>query len=418
MLGVLLGSATQLFSYKIIWIFVATLILGILLRLRAGRIFLVLFILLGAIYFHVFDYFQKHPTPVFDQKIKFHATVEKVDPKINGQELTVKTDSPEIKLKIETFRYPAFNYGDYIKVEGKISKSKSEFINGVVYKPSIKLIESGRGWLIKKYLLKIRNDFENNLKKVLPYNQAVFLSGLTVGGRSEFSKELEEQFRQSGTLHLVALSGFNILIIVNYLGAFFLLFVSRRRAIFLTCFSIILFVLMTGAEASIIRAAIMGFIVILAEQSGRLFNIRNAITTAALIMVLFNPKVLVFDLGFQLSFLALMGIVYLKPILEGYLPKLLKKKLWLKDEILTTVSAEAVVLPVLFLKLGYASPWGIISNPLIALFIPLTMGLGFLTGAAGFISYYLSLPLGWLVNILLTYELAVIKVTSMLGGYF
>src|SRR3989344_5818933 len=303
LLGILFGSATQFFSYKIIWVSVATLVVAILLRLRTGRIsFLILFIFIGAIYFYIFDYFQKHPLPIFDQKIKFHATVEKVDLKIDGQELIVKTDLPEIKLKIETFRYPTFSYGDYIEVEGKINKSKSEFINGVIYKPSITLIENGRGFFIKEQLLKIRNGFENNLKKVLPYNQAVFLSGLTVGGRSEFSKELEEKFRQSGTLHLVALSGFNILIIITYVGAFFRLFFSRKKSLWLTSVFIILFVMMTGAEASIIRAAIMGFIVILAEQSGRLLNIRNTIMAAALVMVLFNPKFLVFDLGFQLSF--------------------------------------------------------------------------------------------------------------------
>ncbi|MEK7114931.1 MAG: ComEC/Rec2 family competence protein [Patescibacteria group bacterium] len=409
LLGVLFGSATQDFSYKLVWVLVVILIFAILLRLRRSRIFFVLFVFIGAIYFYVFDYLQTHPVPVFDQKIKFYATVKKVDLKINGQELVVKTDTPEIKLKIETFRYPTFNYGDYIEVEGKISKNKSEFISGVLYKPKITLIKTGKGYWLKGELLKIRNGFENNLKKVLPYNQAVFLSGLTVGGKSEFSKELEEKFRKSGTLHLVALSGFNILIIVNYLGAFFRWFLSRRKAVWFTCISIILFVMMTGAEASIIRAAIMGFIVILAEQSGRLFNVRNAIAAAALIMVLFNPKILVFDLGFQLSFLALIGIVYLKPILEGYLPRFLQRKFLLKDEISTTISAEVVVLPVLFLKFGHTSPWGIISNPLIALFIPLTMGLGFLTGALGFISYYLSLPFGWLVNILLTYELEIIN---------
>ncbi len=217
LLGVLFGSATQNFSYKFIWILAATLVLFALLRLRAGvftpspnndlkshlrqsllgaGVYLLILFFIGALYFHIFDYFQKHPIPVFDQKIKFNATVEKVDLKIDGQELTVKTDSPEInpltqqrfltedrsllgagvKLKIETFRYPTFNYGDYVEVEGKINKSKSEFINGVVYKPSIKLIEGGHGFWLKSKLLKIRNDFENNLKKVLPYNQAVFLS--------------------------------------------------------------------------------------------------------------------------------------------------------------------------------------------------------------------------------------------------
>lgn len=405
LLGILLGTATNNFSYKIFYALIAAVLVAILLTIKEGHFnYLMIFILMGAVYFYFFDYWQKTPALIFDEKVKLESLVKKSDQTIDGQEVILNHPS----IKIKTLRYPEFDYGDRLLVEGKIKKAESPYFSGIMYRPQIKLLEKNNHWTFYGKLFELRKKFQGNLKKVMPYNQAVFLSGLTVGGKSEFSKELREKFKASGTLHLVALSGYNISIIVTYLGGFFAWFMSRRKSLWLSILFIILFVMMAGAEASIVRAAIMGMILVVAEQSGRLFSIRNALVAAALAMILVNPKVLVFDLGFQLSFLAIIGIAYLKPILD----RTLKKKFIGKKEILSTIAAETMVLPLLFLKLGQFTFAGIFSNPLIAYFLPLTMGLGFLTGAVGFISYYLSLPLAGLVNILLTYELAIINLTA------
>ena len=413
MLGVLLGSATNNFSYKILYTLLATILAAVFLRLKEGYLnYLVIFILVGAVYFYFFSYWQKIPSPVFNQKIKMEAVVKSSNLKIDGQELIVRPFDQDRgalpPIKIQTLRYPEYSYGDRIQVEGKIKKAESPYVVGIMYRPQISLVKANDSWMLYGTLFKIRKNFQENLKKVLPYNQAVFLSGLTVGGKSEFSKELQEKFRTSGTAHLVALSGYNITIIVTYLGGFFAYFCSRKKSLWLATLFIILFVIMSGAEASIVRAAIMGMILVVAEQSGKLFSVRNALTAAALVMVIVNPKVLVWDLGFQLSFLAMIGLAYI----QSFLNKKIKFKFWLKKEILQTISAETMVLPLIFLKMGQVTLAGIVTNPLIAYFLPLTMGLGFLTGAVGFLSYYLSLPIAGLVNILLTYELAVINLFS------
>jgi len=179
------------------------------------------------------------------------------------------------------------------------------------------------------------------LIRFLPFEEAAFLSGLTLGGRSDFSKNFKEAMKKSGTTHLVALSGYNITIIAWAMANFFAFFFKRKKVFALTTMAIIGFVIMTGAEASVTRAAVMGMLILLASQVGRIYDVRNALMLAGLVMVLLNPKILTYDLGFQFSFLALMGIVYLKPAIQkffnisedtGFLS--------LKDHFLNTTAAQ------------------------------------------------------------------------------
>ncbi len=214
----------------------------------------------------------------------------------------------------------------------------------------------------------------------------------------------------SGTTHLVALSGYNITIIAwAAMGIFGALF-RRRAAFFLTILFIIGFVLMAGAESSVVRAAIMGILALLAKEIGRIFDFRNAIIFAALIMVLFNPKVLVYDVGFQLSFLALLGIVYLRPVIQ----KISKMKdepgfLSWRDNLLTTASAQFAVAPLLIINFGVFSPTSLLANIIILETVPVAMALGFFVAAASFLSYYFSLVLSWLAFVLLRFEILVIQ---------
>lgn len=417
LLGVLLGSLTAGLPFKFFWILAVTAFLTMLLYWRDKQWnFLIFFILAGAIYLNFYQYFYQKSDLPLDQFVKITGLIEKADQTIDRQEILARDQKSLSLVKAIIFRYPNYHYGDLVVIEGKTKKSRSPFYQGLMFYPKINLVSSGNGWRLKTRLLNFKNQFQENLKKVLPYDKAVFLSGLTVGGRSEFSRELSEKFNLSGTTHLVALSGMNISIIVGYAAIFFGFFFSRRWTLPATVIFILLFVLMAGGEASIVRAAIMALIVVLAKSSGRNFSIRNGLMAAALVMILFDPRALVWDLSFQLSFAALMGIVYIKPWLERKfkLDKIERKSTrgFIKDAILVTISAELAVFPLLLLRLGRFSPWGLIANPLIEFFIPATMVLGFLTGLLGFISYHFSFLAAGLVNILLTYELAIIDLFS------
>src|SRR3989339_569191 len=150
--------------------------------------------------------------------------------------------------------------------------------------------------------------------------ESSLMAGLLYGARSGFSAQVNNDFSRAGITHIVAISGYNISVVSKILMSLLLLIgLNRRRAFWFAIFGIILFVIFTGASASVVRAGVMGVIVLLASQMGRLSRIGNILVFTAAVMLLFNPFVLVWDAGFQLSFLSTMGLVYLAPILIQYL---------------------------------------------------------------------------------------------------
>ena len=176
---------------------------------------------------------------------------------------------------------------------------------------------------------------------------------------------------------------------------------------------------MTGAEASVVRAAIMGLLLLLADKIGRVYDFKNAVTAAAVGMVLWNPKILAFDIGFQLSFAALLGIVYFRP----YLVKWLKMKevsgfLNWRDHFLNTTSAQIAVLPLLIYHFSFFSPFGILANVLILEFIPITMTLGFFIGIFSIFSYHLAWLLSFPASVFLGYELLMIDLWAQITKIF
>lgn len=377
---------------------------------------------LGAGYYFVFDYFQKDSNIIFGKKVEFSRVITEAEQRLNSQKLVLGD------IQVSTSRYPQFDYGDKIKLTGVIKAPEGEFKNyyekegiaGTVSFPQIELISKNNGSPVKAALFKIKSFFESSFKKVLPFEQATFLSGLTLGSTAEFSDEFKEKLRLTGTTHLVALSGYNISIIIRYVGGLFAAWwITKKLKLPLSVLVVIGFVVMTGAEPSVVRAAIMAMILLLADQIGRAAHIPNVIAAVALVMVLINPKILAFDIGFQLSFLALVGILYLEPWL--------RKRFKAKDEpgffgwrthFWTTTSAQLAVLPILIYHFGFVSPVSILTNVLLLEFIPVTMGLGFFIGFASIVSHWLAWTIALPAQAFLGYELGIIEIFSKLVSIF
>ena len=243
----------------------------------------------------------------------------------------------------------------------------------------------------------------------MPAEHAALASGLLLGERAEFTDEFEEAMRNSGTTHIVALSGYNIAILVVVISGIFSYLWNRRIAFYLSLLIIPGFVIMTGASPSVIRAGIMGLILLLAENQSRPYSPRNAIVLTALGMVLFNPRIGVDDVGFQLSFAALIGIIYLYPFLEKKFNIQSAGFLSWKKNALQTASAQIAVLPIILSTFGFFSPVALVSNVLILEFIPITMLITFVTIILGFVSFHLSLVIGWISSVFLGYEIFIIK---------
>ncbi|MDP3956421.1 MAG: ComEC/Rec2 family competence protein [bacterium] len=315
------------------------------------------------------------------------------------------------EVRIYADSYPEFSYGDQLSFSGTIQESNSGGFNFISF-PKINLIKTGQGSQIKQFLFAIKEKFTNSFQPLLPAEESALLEGLLTGGTAEFSPAFKDAIRQSGMSHIVALSGYNISVIGIALSFLLGFFLTPQKAFYFSVTAIILFVVMTGASASAVRAAIMGIILLIARRSGRLYNFRNSIVITAAIMALFNPQILAYDIGFELSFGALLGIIYIMPILEklfrvddvGFLS-------W-KANALTTLSSQIIVLPLLIYYFQQFNVFSILSNILILQAIPMTMLLGFFLGVVGFFSGPLGALVALPVSILLKYQIFVINFFS------
>jgi len=341
---------------------------------------------------------------------------------------------------VSTDLYPEFMYGDIIKITGKLEKPENyiklnenyssttdtgqvgnqfaggasfDYVSylgkdGIQYKidfAKTELISSGNGNLIKNFLFKIKNSFMSNLNITISAPEAPLLSGILLGSKSSMDKNISDIFRKAGLSHIVALSGYNITVVADAIMKMFS-FLPNAFGFVGGIVGIILFVIMAGASSTAVRAGVMALIVILAQITKRNYQAGRALIVAGLIMVIVNPKILVFDISFQLSFLATIAIIYVSPILKTKFI-FITEKAGLRDVISSTVSAQILVLPLILYKMGLLSLVALPANILVLAFIPSIMLFGFITGMLGFVWLPLSIPFAWISWILLAYVIYV-----------
>ena len=371
---------------------------------RAAIVVLVCVAVLGYFYFHLF---AAATVPSTADKT-FEALVARDPKRGDRQELTLSLRSPAAGSVVwYAPRYPAYAYGDVLRFSPEASVSL-RYGRYVLRGDAVRTAE-GAGNRLRGALYAFKRAFVGILEAALPREKAALLAGLTVGERGEFSDEFKEALRVSGTTHIVALSGYNIAIVALAAGALFSKFLARRPRFLVTLSVIAAFVIATGAEASVVRAGIMGAILLLAKDSGRIYSLRNAITATAFIMALVDPSVLIFDLGFQLSFLALLGIVFLVPRIEPLVLRIRGVPAVLKEHLATTAAAQLAVTPLLLMSFGSVSLFSLPANVLILGTVPLTMALGFLAGFAGLLHGALAGLFALPAGILLSYQIGTIE---------
>jgi len=358
------------------------------------------------------------------------------DTRQDSVKLKIKTekiflDQEERKIKgnvlVKTGLFPEYSYGDRLELDCELLRPEKveDFdyekylarydIYSLCYDPRIRLLEHGQGNIIMSYLLAGKGYFLATINKILPEPQAAFLGGVLIGARRSIPDDLNQAFNRTGTTHIIAISGYNITIIAMVLLALAKgLGISRKRSFWFIVAGISFFVVITGASASVVRAAVMGLIVLLAKQIGRMSRITNALVFTAVIMLFINPKILMFDAGFQLSFLSTMGLVYLSPILEKYFSRW-PELYGVKESFTTTLSAIIFTLPLIIFQFGRLSLVAPFVNILILPFIPLSMAIGFLAVVAGMIFWPLGWILGWLVWLVLSYIILVVGTFSNFG---
>ncbi len=233
----------------------------------------------------------------------------------------------------------------------------------------------GRGNDWRARLARARGDLVSRVQRQYHHPQSDLLAGILLGVQDTMSSELRQDFRATGTSHIVALSGFNVTIIITILSGTLTAVIGRRLAFWPTLGLVISFVIMTGASASVTRAAVMAVMVMVAQQSGRPIAPSRLLAYTFIIMTAVNPLIVRYDLGFQLSFLATVGLVYLSPGLTvrlGWIPAAAD----LRGNLSSTLAAMAATEPLLLWTFGRFSIVAPFVNIVVLPFIPLIMAIG------------------------------------------
>lgn len=233
--------------------------------------------------------------------------------------------------------------------------------------------------------------------------QASLLSGILVGNTDGMPPEAQANFQATGTTHIVALSGFNVTIIITLIGGWLARTIGRRWAWAPALVLIVTFVIMTGASASVVRAAVMTIVVQLGLFLGRPIAVGRLLAYAAMGMISVNPLLLWHDLGFQLSFLATVGLVTLAEPLTAWF-RFLPSRFGLRESLSTTVAAIVMTEPLLLWSFGRLSVVAPIVNMLVLPLIPVAMGAGAL-GLMGLLvpglSMFLTPPIDALLRLII-----------------
>jgi len=333
------------------------------------------------------------------------------------------------KILVVADLFPEFNYGDEVIATGAVKRpavfeGENEKIfnypaylakDGIyheMFRPKISFISSGNGNPLTRSLLKVKRAFVGVLNRLIPEPESSLLAGLLLGAKQSLGKALLDDFRTVGLIHVVVLSGYNITVVADFIGRVFR-FLPVTAARLASAAGIILFVMMTGASATVVRASMMALLVILARTYGRPYQITRALLLTGFLMILHNPKILAFDPSFQLSFLATVALIYLSPLMEKRFTFIPEK--WnLRQIAAATAATQIFVLPLLLYKTGAVSLVFLPVNLLVLLFVPVTMLFGFLAALAALFFTALAVPFAFVASTLLSYEIWIVETFAKL----
>lgn len=312
------------------------------------------------------------------------------------QEPEVKSGTQRFKLEMDnnlqayvvTRSVPEFHYGDALLIDGVFTKREfkgHDFWS--IYFPKIQMIDKEEN-IVTKIALSIRNKAQKIYFTSLSPTSAALLLGMVFGGNHSMPDDFFEKLQTVGVLHVIAASGMNVAFVAGALLYMLGSFMKRQMALLFGVVGIIFYTFLTGFEPSIIRAAIMAILAFSASLLGKQYLGVLALFVAGYVMIWWQPNFL-FDVGFQLSFFATLGILLIKPLFPF-------KKNALTEDFGTTLAAQVGTLPILLGIFGNVGIVSVLVNSLILWTVPFLMAFGSLAVALGFVSE----PLGELVVLL------------------
>ncbi|PIP47982.1 MAG: hypothetical protein COS87_00200 [Chloroflexi bacterium CG07_land_8_20_14_0_80_45_17] len=334
---------------------------------------------------------------------------------------------------IQVPKYPAYHYGDVLRVTGELetpvpfndfdykSYLAQQGIYSVIYYPEIEVLDRGKGFRPLQWLYSIRESLSNSLTRALPEPQGSLAQGILLGIRSHIPDSLNQAFSRTGTAHLLAISGLHISIVIGMIFSFGILLFGRQRSIYIWLALVItwLYALLTGMHPPVIRAAIMGSLFLMAEFLGRQRSAITALAFAAAVMVGIKPQIL-WSVSFQLSFLAMTGLILLYPYFQTWGRKSITAIFGDKEAIAAagnmvtagfavTLAAIVAVWPLIAYNFGVVSSVALPANFFSLPALPAIITTSALVAFTGLFIPIVAQILGWLAWLFLSYLLLVVQ---------
>lgn len=300
-------------------------------------------------------------------------------------------------ILIYVARNGEWRYGDLIRVQGALNTppSDNEFsyeaylhrqgVYSLMPYAEATLISRNHGSPIMAAIYAFKSRALMVIFRIFPDPEASLLAGILLGVESSIPEDVYQAFRQTGTAHIIVISGFNITILAGLFSIIFGKLLGRWRGALVSTLVITLYTILVGAEAAVVRAALMGGLSLYACQLGRRQTGINTLAFVAAIMTLFSPYVL-WDVGFQLSFAATLGLVLYADPFTGLITRHLMRILpqpwvervagWIGEYFLFTIAAQLMTLPIMMYYFHNLSLISLLANPVILPAQPLVMTLG------------------------------------------
>jgi competence protein ComEC len=332
--------------------------------------------------------------------------------------------------------YPEYHYGDEVRVSGLLERppcyddfcdrehlARRSIHSLIRYPRGIELLAQKQGNSCRAALHSIRGHLSHTINRMLPEPAAALLNGILLGIESGIPPELYEDFNATGTSHIIVISGFNITIVAGLLTHTLGRLVGKRRTIYPVVGGILLYTLLVGGDAAVMRAAIMGILYVTAIHLGRQSTAFVSLSFSALVMTAANPLSL-WDVGFLLSFASTLGMILFTPVIQTWLQRMLGRWLqpaqlqpvmrFLNDALISTLAAQILTLPLVAATFGRLSLISLLSNLLILPVQPLVMISGTIATLAGLLWLPLGRVAAAVVWLFLSYTAAVVEWTARL----
>ena len=357
--------------------------------------------------------------------------------RVGAHEIRVEDQWQDIEgtVLVQASRYPQYVYGDELEISGLLETppeledfSYRDYlahrgIYSLLRRPQIRLLARGQGNPVYAALLAFKESALSTIGAILPGSEASVLAGILLGVDHGIPKNLEEDFKTTGTTHVLVISGYNIAFLAGILTAMGHRLVGKRKATPFVLAGIAMYTVLVGADAAVVRAAFMGGLYVLALHYGRQSHALISLMVAASTMTLLDPRTL-WDVGFQLSFAATLGLILLVSPMQEALETWLRKWLSetsikqalnvLNDVLVVTLAAQIMTTPIILYTFGRLSLVSLLTNLLILPAQPMVMVCGGIATLLGLVWLPMGQVVGWIAWLFLTYTVRVVEITAQI----